>query len=442
MQDKEQNKSLLKIIVGLAIGFVLILALFKIFQPNSATISGSIKYNGIKPDDPSQGKVVVEQREIGEVNYEVAVDNVPLEDNAAWAWEDAIEGNTYQVRAYVEYQGKRIADSTTVTVTAPAASQNLTFNVTAEDIPSAGGDSSETDTVTISGKLNLNGYVPDGSYVNILSREGNSGDFTILAQGIPAVDGRKLEWDAAEAGVYYTFRGELYDVNGTSIGTSENVSIVGPATGQTLTIDSTAQAPAQKTSISGTVVLNGPTQQNSSILLLQRKPGDANYTAFDRIPAISGSQWSWDDAVSGQAYEISASLQVNETDTSVGNVLRVTAPAENETITINTNFSLPAPSQMPTASCGNQSGSNWNASITFPAISNAAQYYLQVGTSQGSGNLLGERTNATGGNVTRNVLVTDGQTNYARYAYTYDTSCTSQQCFSGSSPTLVFKCPQ
>ncbi len=441
MQKEENQKSLIKIIAGLAIGFFLIFLVFKIFQPNPATISGSIKYNGVKPDDPSQGKVVVEQREIGETQYEIAVDNLPLEDNASWAWKEAEEGKTYQLRAYVQYQGKRVSESSTTTATAPANGQNLTFNVTAEDIPSSGGDTS-TSTVTISGTLNLNGYVPSGSFVNILSREGSSGDFQTLSQGIPAVDGRKLTWSTAKAGVYYTFRGQLFDVNGNPIGTSEDVSIVGPASSQILTIDSIAQAPAEKTSITGQVILNGPTQPNSTILLLQRKPGDKNYTAFDRIAANSGAQWSFDDAVSGQAYEISASLQVNEQDTSVGNVLRVTAPAENETITINTNYSLTPPTQTPTASCGNQQEGRWNVSVTFPAIQNAAQYFMQIGTSQGSRDTFQERTNATGGSVTRNILIDQDKDYYAAYAYTFDSSCSSQQCFSGSSPTLIFKCPQ
>lgn len=436
--QEEQKKSLIKIVAGLAIGFILILAVFKIFSPDSATISGTIRYNGIKPEDPSQGKIVIQQRELGQTEYQTAVDNVPLKDNASWSWEKAEEGKSYQIVAYIEYQGKKISNSTTVAVTAPASGLTLTFNVTADDLESAGGDS----TVTISGKLDLNGYVPDGSYVNILSREGSTGDFQLLSQGIPAIDGRKLTWDAAKAGVYYTFRGELYNPSGVLIGTSDDITLVGPATGQTLRIDSTQTAPEEKTSISGTVILNGPTQPNSSILLLQRKPGDTKYTAFDRIPAVSNSPWTWDEAISGQPYEISASLQVNEKDTSVGNVLRVTAPADNEIITINTNFSLVPPTQSPTATCGNQQEGRWNVSLTFPAIVNAAQYYLRIGTTSTSNDILGERTNATGGNVTRNVLVNDGQTNYAAYAYTFNTSCTQQQCFSGASPTLVFKCPQ
>lgn len=437
MQEDEQKKSLLKIIAGLAIGFILILAVFRIFAPNSATISGVIRYNGIKPQDPSQGKIVVEERELGQSQYQVAVNNVPLKDNQTWAWENAIEGKTYQIIARLEYQGKTITESSTITVTAPAQAQVLTFNVTSNDIPNSSGQG----TVTISGNLNLNGYVPDGSYVNILSREGNSGDFEVLAQGIPAIDGRKMSWNAAKAGVYYTFQGQLFDPNGTNIGTSDNVTVVGPASGLTMTINSSETAPNEKTSISGQIVINGPTQPHSTVLLLEKKPGDSTYDAFDRIPAVSGSTWSFDNAENGQAYEISASLQVNEQDTSVGNVLKVTSPADDQTITINSNFSLNPPSQQPTFSCGNQQNGQWNAALTFPGISNASQYYLQVGTTQGGSDLLSERVNTTGGNIIRNVLVNDGVTNYARYAYTYDTSCNSQQCFSGYSPALTFKCP-
>lgn len=434
---EKKQQSWVKIAAVIGIGFIIILFAFKVFAPNNVSISGSIKYNGLKPEDATQGKVVILQKEIGEKEYETAVDNVKLKDNVSWEWTGAEEGKTYQLVAYIDYKGQRIADSSTLTVTAPTSNQVLTFNVTSEDLP----NTEVSGVVTISGELDLNGYIPTGSYVNIYAKEKDQDAFEPLSQGIPAEDGRKLSWSAAKAGVYYTFQGELYDANGTFIGESNDITIVGPASGQVMRIDSQAKAPAETVSISGIVNLNGPTQPNSTILLLQRKPGDKNYTAFDRIPAVSGSKWSWDKAKSGQQYEISASLQVNEKDTSVGNVLNVTAPATDEVITINTNFSLTPPTQAPTFSCGNQQEGRWNVTLTFQSIANAAQYYLQAGINQGSGDLLGERVSATGGNVTRNILVNDGQTNYARYAYTFDTSCSSQQCFSGSSPTLIFKCP-
>ncbi len=441
MQDKnEQQRSLLKIIVGFAIGFILILALFKIFAPNKSAISGSIQYNGIKPDDPSKGKVVVQEREIGQSDYQTAIDNVSLKDGASWSWGGAQEGKTYQMKAYIEYQGKRIADSSTVTVTAPAINQILVFNVTADDLPAS---VTQNTNVTISGTLDLNGFILDGSTVSILEKEkgADNSTYVVLGSG-PAVDGRKLSWNAAKAGTYYTFKGQLYNPSGVLIGESEELTTVAPASNQTLKIESTETAPDQIVSVSGVVMLNGPTQPNSTILLLQRKPGERNYTAFDRIAAVNNSNWSWDKAESGQAYEISASLQVNEKDTSVGNVLNVTAPASDEVITINTNFSLTPPTQAPSASCGNQQEGRWNVAITFPGVTNAAQYYLRAGTSQGSSDLLGERTAATGGNVTRNILVNDDRSNFAAYAYSFDSTCNQQQCFSGESPTLEFKCPQ
>ncbi len=443
MQNPEDKNRLLKILGAVIGAIVLIFLAFQIFAPKTTIISGAIQYNGMTPQDPSVGKVVVEEREVGDQNYETAVDNVPAKQGASWIWEGAKEGKNYQIQAYFVYKDKKIANSEAVAVSAPSVNQTLTFNVTQKELPPEESATQPTDT-TISGKLHINGYIPDGSTVSVYGKEKDASDFQLLATA-PATDGKPLSWNAPEAGVYYTFQGEMYDPQGTLIGESEYITIASPADNQVMTIDSTAKAPEEskeKTSITGTVTLNGPIPHNSELFIQQRKQGEGQFTGVQRIAATNGARWTFAEADSGQAYEITATLQLNKEDTAKGNVIQATAPASDEVLTINTNFSLQPPAYPPTVACGTESNGKFNSTLTFSAVKNASQYYLRAGTTQGASDLLGERvSNTNDAHVNRTVLVGNGQQVYSNYAYTFDASCTSQSCFSASSPTLIFKCP-
>lgn len=435
-QKKDQQKTIIKVIAGLIIGFLIVFVIVRLLQPDPVTISGTIHYNGIQPEDPTRGKVVLLQKEVGETDYQTANDNVPLEVDAFWHWDKAIQGTTYNIKAYVEVDGKRIADSTEITVTAPSVNQVLVFNVTKADLPAS---ITEGEIVSITGSLDLNGYIPEGSTVLIQGRLKDD-DNWINGETFVASDGRKLSYDEATAGEAYQFRGILYDTSGVEIGRSTTLTVAAPATNQVIRIHSEAEAPEETAAISGKITLNGAIEPNSTILMLQKLPGDKNYTAFDRIPAVNGSTWKFDEAVSGAKYDITATLQVNEQDVSKGTVLTVTAPAENEVITIDTNFSLNPPTQEPSTACVNQQEGRWNVTITYKAVNNAKQYHLQAGSSQGGTNVLNETTNATGSDITRNVLINAGQDYYTRYAYSTSSGCSENQCFSSYSPTRVFRC--
>lgn len=436
--EQHNKKSFLKVSLGVLLGIFLLFLTIRAFSPNYTSISGNIQYNGIKPEDPSKGKVVLLQKELGDTDFAVANDEIALEDEAFWFWDKAEEGSTYQLKAYIEIEGKRIADSSMITVTAPSVDQVLVFNISAEDLPLTVLEGTPT---TISGELDLNGYIPPGSTVSVYGKEGN-GEYILASSGIDAVDGEPLSWDAAKAGTRYTFYAVLISPAGEEIGTSEELQVVAPAAGQKLRIDSIVESPDEIVSISGTLRLNGPTEPNSTVLLLQRTPGETNYHAFDRIAAVNNAKWSFDEAKNGASYEITASLQVNESNTTSGTVLRVTAPAKDEVITIDTKFSLAPPTQSPTATCNNASEGKWNAVIRFPTVENATQYWIEAGTQQGQRDLFGQRVDASSNAIERNVLVSEGVSTYARYAYAFNSACREEQCFSSYSPTLVFKCPQ
>lgn len=435
-QKKQQQKTIIKVVAGLIIGFIIVFAFLRLLAPSHETISGTIHYNGIQPEDPTRGKVVLLEKEVGETDYRTANDNVPLEVDAFWHWDSAKEGTTYNLKAYVEVDGKRIADSTEITVTAPAINQVLVFNVTRDDLPASIVDG---ETTSITGSLDLNGYIPEGSSVLMQGRLADEEDW-INGETFIASDGRKLSYDQATPGDSYQFRGILYDTTGTEIGRSSILTVTAPATNQVIRIHSEAEAPEETVSISGKVALNGAVEPNSTILMLQKLPGDKDYTAFDRIPAVNGSTWKFDEAVSGTKYDITATLQVNEQDVSKGTVLTVAAPAENEVITIDSHFSLNPPTQEPSTTCVNQQEGRWNVTITFPSVENAKLYHLQAGSSQGGTDILNETTNSAGNDITRNVLINAGQDYYTRYAYSTSSGCHDNQCFSSYSPTRVFRC--
>lgn len=437
MQD---NKSvILKVLLGVGLGLLFLLIVFKAFSPSYAVISGNIKYNGITPDDSSRGRVVLLQKLVNERDFATANSNVKLEDNAFWHWDKAEEGKTYQLKAFVEIDGKRIADSSIITVTAPSVDQVLVFNITVSDLPLSLIEGSPS---TISGELDLNGYVPNGSTVTVYGREQGETEFSVAASGLSAQDGLPLSWDAARRGTNYTFYAVLIGPDGLNIGESSKVTVAAPSTGQTLRIDSSAKPPDETVRISGSIRLSGPTDSNSTVLLLQRTPGETNFHAFDRVPAVNNATWVFDEAVSGKTYELTASLQVNEVNTTSGTVLRVTAPAKGEVITIDTRFSLNPPSQSPTAVCRDKSDNRWNVILSFPTVENASQYWVEAGTSPGQRDLLSQRVAATATAIQRNILINEGVSTFVRYAYSLNSACREEQCFSSFSPTLVFRCPQ
>jgi hypothetical protein len=201
-------------------------------------------------------------------------------------------------------------------------------------------------------------------------------------------------------------------------------------------------APVVTASISGTVTLKGPVEQNSTILLLGRKIGDKEYTAIDRKPAVNNTAFEYPNAREGETYEITAALQVNEQNTATGNELTVTAPALNQIITIDTGVNLPPPQELPiVVSCGNPDATNhYNVTLSVPKIATAKAYYAEVGTTAGSDDTFAKGFKAPTQEF--KAYVEKGRQYFSRYAYTLCTDClvTDTGNWSSWSPTLGFVC--
>lgn len=411
----------------------------------TASVSGIINFNGLKPQAQPNAAVSIKLMAKGQedANFIDTGVSIPVADLAQWTWSGAKEGTTYLLKADGFYGTQPIKSSNVITTTAPSSNQVLTFNITTADLPKDLVPEVPADSdVVVSGSLVINGYVPSGSTVTIFGRAaGSDAKFQAAVTKLPAVSGTKWSYNQAKAGASYEYQGEMYTSDGTFIGQSTYITVTAPANNEIVTINSTAASPSQAASIKGTVYLNGPVTQGSTILLLQRKSGSSEYAVIDRYPAKSSTTFAWTGAVSGTQYDLTASLQVNEQDTATGNVVTVSAPAEGVEIKIDTGVNLPAPTQTVSVSCGDADGTNhFNAKVSLPQVEGAMQYYLEVGTAAGSNNTYADTLDP---NTSATVFVAGASPYFARYTYTKCSDCGTDDTsnWAGWSPTYGFTCP-
>lgn len=384
-QKKSSRKSVL-MVVGIFAGMIVALLLSQILIPN-ATISGTVIVNGLLPEDSQRAKIVLLSHlyRSGE-QFKVANNNIPLSRKSNWRWTEAKEGKTYQLQAYIEVGGRKLSTSNVILTTAPANNQILIIdakkiNFTGAQIKAA----KEVPTATISAVLNLNGIVPDGSTVTIYRNSENNvlgiSSGTVVIKGnkavsnkvdniastsattVPATDGLELSWIAAVPGQVYTYYAVLDDASGNEIGRTRNTqTVVAPSVDNVVRINSTVQpasttpeetttggttdssndsssdntASTSQATISGYVQINGPIPLNSGIAILEKLPSETEWRSVATVEAVNGIGWSWDGAVAGTEYSMSAALQVNGAYERYGSTTTVVAPASGLTVTIDT----------------------------------------------------------------------------------------------------------
>lgn len=93
-------------------------------------ISGTINFNGVAPAD---SRIVILQRENGQSDYQVAVDNVEPVDGATWTWDGAKHSVWYDIQAVLKQKqsnntDKDIAESHPQSIAAPAEGVTLSIN--------------------------------------------------------------------------------------------------------------------------------------------------------------------------------------------------------------------------------------------------------------------------------------------------------------------------
>lgn len=431
-----------------------------------AAISGMIDLNGLPPTGTT---ITISSRESEKGAFVPFVQNVQAVDQAKWEWKDAKAGVNYDLQAILMVNGQISSTSQTLTVTAPAESELLTLNYhKVQPSPQATVIPSPSPVpATISGVVDLNGFIPQGATIKVEGKKIDATEYTVVANNLPAKDGQFISYTTAILDQEYNVRGTLYDSSGQVIGRSTLLTVTAPAANEVLVINSLSQPPATPTpapasnapsvtpapsggAISGNINFNGIAPQNSGIVILQSVAGQNNYqVAVSGIQPANGSQWSWSGAQPGVSYQLMAVLkQTNsnntQTDVATSQSIITTAPASNEMLTINSSVSLPAPQGTVSITCQtkNSGANNWSAQINYPSQSGANGYWLQLGSTNGASDIVNVTNNAqSSSNQVVNATLNDSVWYWARYAYTYTANPTSGSGFSSFSGSFQLKCP-
>ncbi len=403
-----------------------------------ATISGSIDLDGYVPDGAS---ITITQRLMGQGQMTSVVSGIEAKDTAVWAWNAASYGLAYDLQAEVVLNGRVLAQSKILTVAAPAESEIIRI---ISDIPAP------PKITTISGKINLNGYIPTGSTITVLARKIGETDYQTITSGIYPSDGVIWNFGNAQEGVTYQLEA-LLQLNGITVARSNGLVVAAPANYEELTINSTATPPGPTiVTVSGQLDVNGAVPQNSVVVIGERMSGTSQFsTVTTGIPVIDGSTWIWNGAVAGKSYDIQAYVQVNGVTVAQSQILTIAAPAQNEILTLNLPLQPSAPPQnsMTNACVGKGPNGLWQVKISYNSnnvVSSIQQYTLTVGTNTGGNQLVNITTQPANINspnqtqtYTTGYLFTEGQTYFAQWAYATCSNCSN---FSAFSPSLQFYC--
>ncbi len=418
----------------------------------TATLGGSIVFTGLTPESTDKEEVGIFVRPSGSSDeFTDTMVRIPVSGDLTWKYPSALSGHNYEVRAALFSGGSRVKTSDTVLVTAPALSIQLPINVDWDDL----GITPTNEVHTISGNIQINGYIPTGASVHLM-HTASPQDVLWLSLAASSHNVPFIISDVSGTQNYNVYA-IMVDSQGNSLGKSSQQHLANSGdTKVDFVINSTATAPPTPTpapqatpvpgaKVSGQVTINGPLDANSRLVISGKRTQDNDYQVWQVIeaPNNDGQYWSYDKATTGENYNIRVSLQVNGSDVNTSNVSTVTAPATNINFTLNTNYSLDKPTQAAIADPCQRSGENsWKTIIKIPGVSGAGQYRVQIGSKAGYSDIYNQIVSANGNNEVSFTVdgFSLGQLNYLRYSYSACRDCSSQNSFSAWAPTATFTC--
>jgi hypothetical protein len=246
----------------------------------NAEISGNVIVHGYIPEGST---ITFEGRVHGTRTYTVAAEGIPAKQNQKRVANNLIEGESYDIVGVLyDENGVRIGESDPLVVTAPAVNEILVINSSAT--PPSGGNGSPTPAKgdkTISGTIDFNGQAPSNSRIVVFQKTSEQSDYQVAVDNIEPVDGATWSWDKAVNGTWYDMKAVLKQIQSNNtdkdIASSAKVSVAAPATGVSLTINSSVSIPA-------------PTKQISLQCISQS--GDS-WNSTITIPYVVGAQTYW-----------------------------------------------------------------------------------------------------------------------------------------------------
>lgn len=413
---------------------------------NTGTVSGTIQYSGLKPEEGDKGYVYVEYREHNKGDFVRLEDKTaPLQDGYKWSLDGVPTDITYDARAVlVVGTDDVITKSNTITVTAPAQHEVFEFNVTYDMLPDY---ALQTNPVSLGGYVIVNGFIPSGSTLSIFTRQKDKNENFDEVVKRTQVTGQKTDWNWSEAlpGRTYEIKAEVYNSTGTVYASSFVGEKAAPSDNAYFILDSRAEDPnsTQNKTISGTVKVNGNFSSSSKVHIKAKVSGGSEYKTIATVnPSNSNVNWQWSEAVSGTKYDIKPFIVEQGKDDIKGDSISVTAPASSVKLVVDTKNNPKAPEHKPELeSCKNIEGNKFQANLKFKNIDGADKYWLIVGKSSGDMDVSNSIVNNSGStDPTLVVNINRDQNYYTSYAYTKCEDCDGKSEYSDFSDSLKFSC--
>lgn len=418
-----------------------------------AVMTGTVSVNGYT--QPGSTASILARTDV-QTEYQAIVQGLGFTtQDTPWSWAGAESGTLYRLKAIVyDVQGNEVAHSADSFAAAPGS--NIFLSVVSSLTPP------QPATVSLSGTVDVQGYIPQGSSVQVIGAlAGSDSGLTPLQRNITPSDGTAWQWNNARAGATYQLQAILVSSAGATIATGSLLTVVAPAADEQLTLVSTltppttpTPQPAQVTStpipiqsgLTGSITLNGNIPSGSYLTLGVRPTGKGQFSQVaSNLSATSGVVWSWYGAQSGVSYDIQAYLWVNNQPYAQSQILTATSPSSGDSLTINAAPPLPQPQYSSlNVTCNQQQSNVFQAKINFNQQGNLPnpQSYQIIVTSASQGTQLLNTVVAPGNaiqpqSLTTTFLFTPGATYYAQYAYAQCTGCST---FSQLSPSVAFSC--
>lgn len=448
-ENPPQSNWVTPLLMVLGIAIVMVLATLGIFlfvgkkqqvpvatSKTPANIVGQVNFEGYIPTGSYIS--IAERSSSHEQFKEVVTGLTPKTGVISWLWTDATSGTNYDIKALLKIQGKTVQESAIENVSAPATQVPLVL--VSQQTPPA------VVVVAMSGQINLDGYAPSGSTLQVLAKTSDAVAYQPVVTTIAPVDNAPWTWAQAQSGRTYDVKSQLVSSTGAVISTGDTQTVTAPSSGLLLNVASTAKPPVPTAAgISGNITVNGAIPSGAYITLATRPSGTATFNQVaSNIAANNGVNFSWGSATTNQQYDVQAYLWSNGKPFAASNILTVTAPSTFDILTINAQQPTSAPgSGSLNVSCGSAQGGLVQATINFNTqanLANAQSYNIVITSATQSNQVVNTTVNPPNPlqsqSITTTYVFQPGATYYAQYAYA--TSSGGQM--SALSPSIQFAC--